>query len=109
MVRLIFLSAAAVLSLCGTAELAMAQTASGANGMSGSSTAGAPGAQGASMPDSAQGAQNGSMTTSNGLPAPPADAMNRTYPPCTAQLQDACTNPGQAHAGGHRANRAAPD
>jgi hypothetical protein len=34
------------------------------------------------------------------LPAPPADAMNKTYPACTAQLQDNCTNPGQMRSDG---------
>jgi hypothetical protein len=28
------------------------------------------------------------------LTAPPADAMNKTYPDCTRKIQDSCRNPG---------------
>jgi hypothetical protein len=51
------------------------------------------------------GSSNAATTSSTStLPPPPADAMNKTYPVCTAQLQDSCINPGQAHRG-HMAHR----
>lgn len=34
------------------------------------------------------------------LSAPPASAMNKTYPPCTRTLQDNCQNPGEGGAPG---------
>ena len=33
------------------------------------------------------------------LTPPPSSALNRSYPPCTGNLQDACINPGEGGAG----------
>ena len=36
----------------------------------------------------------------NTLPPPPAEALNKSYPPCTATLRDNCQNPGEGGAPG---------
>lgn len=42
------------------------------------------------------------VTTNNpgNLTPPPASSMNKTYPVCTAKLQDNCQNPGEGGAPG---------
>jgi hypothetical protein len=38
--------------------------------------------------------------TSNAVPAPPAEAMNKTYPVCSRTVTDSCRNPGEGGATG---------
>ena len=56
---------------------------------------------GQSMP----GSNNAQGTASGAVPPAPTEAMNKTYPPCTAQLQDNCMNNRHARMPGHRMHR----
>ena len=73
---------------------------------------GAPGAMDHAMTGSeapaapGMAANSGStVTTYSAMPGPPPEAMNKTYPVCTAQLQDSCQNPGEGGAPRRRKSR----
>jgi hypothetical protein len=70
-------------------------------------TAAEANAQAAPPPASVTSGASAVVTTYPGnLTAPPPSALNKTYPVCTARLQDSCQNPGEGGAPGR--SRALP-
>ena len=117
MIRMIVIGTAALCTMCVAPTLAAAQTTKGGgvstmpgnHGTPGSTSPGAEGTQSGTMPGNAmpgnqsmpnQSMPNQSMpaTPTSGSMAPSApDTGTKTYPPCTAQLQDSCTNTRHPH------------
>ena len=106
--RILLLAGAATLAMTGPAGLAAQQTADPANAQNqpapATTTVTTTPAQPATTTVTttpAQPAQT-TITTDNpgNLTAPPASAMNKTYPVCTRALQDSCQNPGEGGAPG---------
>ena len=101
--RLILYTATALLGVSGYSALAAAQsTAPDTNTAPTAVPSPAPADPTAAAPMAPAPA---ATSTSGPLAPPPADAFNKTYPLCTAQLRDSCINPSQAPAsmrGRHR-------
>ena len=106
--RILLLTGATALALTVPAALAAQQTADQANAANQPApatttvtTTPAVPAQTTVTTTPAQPAQTTVVTNNPGnLTAPPASAMNKTYPVCTRTLQDNCQNPGEGGAPG---------
>ncbi len=91
--RTLILAGAAALSLAIPAGLS-AQSADQANAQA------SPAPTTTTVTTAPSGQTTVTTTTPGNLAPPPASAMNKTYPVCTAKLQDNCQNAGEGGAPG---------